>query len=44
LAGILGMILAVPVYAVVKTIILNMVKFVRLSRENRSDPSHVEIE
>ncbi|MFZ0446669.1 MAG: AI-2E family transporter [Bacillus sp. (in: firmicutes)] len=44
LAGILGMILAVPVYAVVKTIILNIVKFVQLSRENRSDPPQVEIE
>jgi predicted PurR-regulated permease PerM len=44
LAGVLGMILAVPVYAVVKTIILNIVKFVQLSRENRSDPPHVEIE
>lgn len=33
LAGILGMILAVPVYAVAKTIVLNIVKFVRLSRQ-----------
>ena len=33
IAGILGMILAVPTYSVVKTIILNIVKFVKLRKE-----------
>ncbi len=33
LAGILGMVLAVPTYAVAKTIILNAVRFIRLRKE-----------
>ena len=33
IAGILGMILAVPTYSVVKTIILNIAKFVKLRKE-----------
>lgn len=33
LAGIIGMILGVPVYAVCKTFVLNIVKFVRLHRQ-----------
>jgi predicted PurR-regulated permease PerM len=32
LAGILGMILAIPTYAVAKTIILNLIKFIKLRR------------
>ncbi len=34
LAGILGMILAVPAYSVAKTIILNIVKFVKLRKDH----------
>ncbi|WP_406686943.1 AI-2E family transporter [Rossellomorea vietnamensis] len=34
LAGILGMILAVPTYAVSKTIVLNLVKFIKLRRSS----------
>jgi predicted PurR-regulated permease PerM len=37
LAGILGMILAVPTYSVAKTIILNIVKFVKLRKENNEE-------
>ena len=37
LAGILGMILAVPAYSVVKTIILNIVKFVKLRKDNNEE-------
>ncbi|SEN34252.1 Predicted PurR-regulated permease PerM [Mesobacillus persicus] len=33
LAGLLGMVLAVPTYAVAKTIVLNVVRFLRLRRE-----------
>ncbi|RIW34631.1 AI-2E family transporter [Bacillus salacetis] len=33
LAGVLGMILAVPTYAVIKTIIINLVKFLRAKKE-----------
>ena len=34
IAGILGMILAVPAYSVAKTIVLNIVKFVKLRKDN----------
>ncbi len=34
LAGILGMILAIPTYAVVKTIVMNFVRFLRARRES----------
>jgi predicted PurR-regulated permease PerM len=34
LAGILGMILAIPTYAVAKTIVVNTVKFIRMRRYN----------
>lgn len=37
IAGILGMILGVPVYAVSKTIVLNIVRLVRLHREHRKE-------
>ena len=37
IAGIIGMILAVPTYSVVKTIILNIVKFVRIRKEKRHE-------
>ena len=33
IAGIIGMILAVPAYSVVKTIVLNIAKFIRIRRE-----------
>jgi predicted PurR-regulated permease PerM len=33
LAGVLGMVLAIPTYAVVKTVILNLVKFLRARRK-----------
>ncbi|WP_421385227.1 AI-2E family transporter [Bacillus salacetis] len=33
LAGVLGMILAVPTYAVIKTIIINLIKFLRARKE-----------
>ncbi|WP_456274858.1 AI-2E family transporter [Bacillus sp. AK031] len=35
LAGVLGMILAVPTYAVIKTIVINLVKFLRARKEAR---------
>jgi predicted PurR-regulated permease PerM len=38
LAGILGMILAVPVYAVCKTIVLNLVRFIKLRSKNKETP------
>ncbi|WP_051405015.1 MULTISPECIES: AI-2E family transporter [Bacillaceae] len=34
LSGILGMILAIPTYSVIKTIVLNIVKFIRLKRRS----------
>ncbi|WP_110926165.1 AI-2E family transporter [Bacillus massiliglaciei] len=37
IAGILGMILAIPTYSVAKTIILNIVKFIRIRKENNSE-------
>lgn len=37
IAGILGMILAVPAYSVAKTIILNIVRFVRLHKDNNNE-------
>ncbi|OIU68631.1 AI-2E family transporter [Rossellomorea aquimaris] len=37
LAGILGMILAIPTYAVAKTIVVNTVKFIRMRRYNLSE-------
>lgn len=37
IAGILGMILAVPAYSVVKTIVLNILKFVKLRKEKDED-------
>lgn len=37
LAGILGMILAVPTYSVAKTIILNIVKFVKLRKDKHDE-------
>ena len=43
IAGILGMILAVPVYSVVKTIVLNIVKFVKL-RKNKDEDDEIIIE
>lgn len=41
IAGILGMILAVPAYSVAKTIILNIVKFVKL-RKDKNDEEILE--
>lgn len=41
IAGILGMILAVPTYSVVKTVILNIVKFVKL-RKDKNDEEILE--
>ncbi|AKO93538.1 AI-2E family transporter [Priestia filamentosa] len=38
LAGILGMILAVPVYAVCKTVVLNLVRFIKLRSKNNETP------
>nr|WP_239094342.1 AI-2E family transporter [Bacillus sp. B15-48] len=38
IAGIIGMILAVPTYAVVKTIVLNMVHFLKLRRQATIKP------
>ncbi|MFJ5623701.1 AI-2E family transporter [Peribacillus loiseleuriae] len=37
LAGILGMILAIPTYSVIKTIVLNIVKFIRLKRRTENE-------
>lgn len=37
LAGILGMILAVPTYSVAKTVILNIVRFMKLRNENNEE-------
>ena len=37
IAGILGMILAVPAYSVVKTVILNIVKFVKLRKDKSEE-------
>ncbi|WP_033827931.1 AI-2E family transporter [Bacillus andreraoultii] len=44
IAGILGMILGVPVYAVMKTLILNIVRLVRLYRKHRKEPKTAVIE
>ncbi len=38
LAGILGMILAVPFYAVVKTLVLNIVRLIKLRSRSKTDP------
>ncbi|WP_062354474.1 AI-2E family transporter [Bacillus kwashiorkori] len=43
LAGILGMILAVPVYAVTKTFVLNIVRFVRLHQSHKHGKEQVNI-
>ena len=37
IAGILGMILAVPTYSVVKTVVLNIVKFVKLRKDKNEE-------
>ncbi|USK70754.1 AI-2E family transporter [Peribacillus asahii] len=37
LAGVLGMILAVPTYSVVKTIVLNIVKFIKLRKKEQDE-------
>lgn len=37
IAGIMGMILAVPTYSVVKTIVLNVVRFVKLRKEKNEE-------
>lgn len=37
IAGVLGMILGVPVYAVTKTIVLNIVRLVKLHRKHRNE-------
>ncbi|MBM7703061.1 AI-2E family transporter [Metabacillus iocasae] len=39
LAGILGMILAIPVYAMTKTIVLNIVRLVKLRARHKYDPA-----
>ncbi|MFP7300531.1 AI-2E family transporter [Neobacillus niacini] len=41
LAGVLGMVLAIPFYAVIKTIVLNLVKFLR-ARKNAATPIQTE--
>lgn len=41
LAGVLGMVLAIPFYAVMKTIVLNLVKFLR-ARKNAASPIQTE--
>jgi len=44
LAGILGMILAVPVYAVSKTLVLNMARLIRLHRKHRKEAKPEKLE
>jgi predicted PurR-regulated permease PerM len=42
IAGIIGMILAVPTYSVVKTIVLNIVKFIRIRKEEKLEEDILE--
>lgn len=42
IAGIIGMILAVPTYSVVKTIVLNIVKFIRIRKEEKLEENILE--
>ncbi|WP_407408627.1 AI-2E family transporter [Peribacillus sp.] len=42
IAGIIGMILAVPTYSVIKTIVLNIVKFIRIRKEEKLGEDLIE--